>query len=489
MAWCVGRRVVCHNNDRPPPTLVSLEPGVSVRLAVRRKAELLQSKAARHMAAHNRHAVVTGGPGTGKTTMYAEFVKAEIKQGRDVIVCAPTATAASHLPDCRFNGRQFNAVTISRMILAAFWKRDAATRPGRKPRLTTVLIDEFSMANAGQIDGVHRAMTARGPDKPFRIVMGGDIQQLPPPSGASPIASEFVANLIDEGADVYRLHWNWRFQHCERMHAFNKALRARDFNASLEFAVAATLQNPRVADKHHRARHVAYTHRQLAFVNKGEHQRLLRSGARECTYWGKDGSKLVVCAGEMMVVRENVFDKEAMEYTQRNGQVGVVILDSDVDTVVVTADTLLKLRLVNGDLLNVKPKLVDGPAKAKISTFVGMVAPCTGFTAHAAQGATMAAGDTLTIDMQGIPCFELALVVLTRHPYFKQIRIINFDLAKFKRLFTLCPCGHDQRPPTAARPAVACSDAQVAQRAEWDKFVDTHVVHVPFGYAPKTSAV
>ena len=91
-------------------------------------------------------------------------------------------------------------------------------------------------------------------------------------------------------------------------------------------------------------------------------------------------------------------------------------------------------------------------------------------------------GDTLTIDMKGIPSFELCLVVLTRHPYFKQIRVINLNVDNFRRLFELCPCGHDQRATTARSPAQPCSQAKIQQRLDWIKYTDTHVVHVPFGY-------
>jgi len=496
LAWTVGRRIVAVDDDYPDPTVTEIRRGVGwfptkLRLAVRRKAQDLQSKAARHMAAHSENAVVTGGPGTGKTTMYAEFVALEIKQARDVIVCAPTATAASHLPQCKLNGRTFDAVTISRMLLPSFWKSDKAARSSRRGppvKLTTVLIDEYSMASAGHLDGIYAALTQRG--EQFRIILGGDIQQLPPPSGASPVASAFATVLMENGANVYTMKWNWRFQNCERMQAFNVALRSRDFGKAMEYLGAAAMQHPRLAGPSCRARHVAYTHRQLAIVNNAEHERLKRLGSPACTYVGGDGSRLTVCHNELMVIKANVYDSKAKQYSQRNGQTGVAIIEA-TQIVKVEASTRVSLRLANGDLLLVEPKALTpagcGSAKsAAVFTFVGMLAPCTGFTAHSAQGATMDEGDTLTIDMKGIPNFELCLVVLTRHPYFKQIRVINLDVAQFQRLFTLCPCGHDQRQVTSRIKAQPCSPARVQQRLDWIKYTETHVVHVPFGH--KTSA-
>jgi hypothetical protein len=506
--WCIRRKVVRVGKHRPRVGLTTtIKPGTTIRVAVVRSAINLQDKAARHIAAHDHHAVITGGPGTGKTWLYDELAS-KLRGSQDVIVCAPTATAAAHLPRCTFGGRTFDSVTVSRAIMPSFWKADTADRyhtqqrrsrkkaggklsdkrSRRQPRRLTVFVDEVSMVSAGQLDRLYEILLNR--KLPFRIVLGGDHNQLPPPGGLNPWASEFVAELMRINAPVYTLSYNWRFERCPKMQAFNIALRARDFSAAFELLVAAAMQHPKVSDEHHRSRYVAYTHRQLAAVNKAEHDRLVKAGANTKTYVGGDGSRITLCDGELVAIRENVYDRAAKQYSQRNGQTGVAIIRSS-DIVSVEESTKLPIRLENGDLLLVSPKdLLNSNGAASCNkrglkrralwTFVGMVEPCTGFTAHAAQGATMADGDTLTVDMHNMPNYELCLVALTRHPLFKQLRVINVDVDAFKRLFSLCPCGHDQSKPTANRPSAACSQARIDQRQAWIDYTETHVVHVPF---------
>jgi hypothetical protein len=498
--WCIRRKVVRIGKRQPNPGLnATIKSGTTIRLAEVRNAKKLQDKAARHIAAHKHHAVLTGGPGTGKTWLYDELAR-KLRGSQDVIVCAPTATAAAHLPQCTFGGRTFDSVTVSRVLMPSFWKADKADRydqqrrrlPRRstqssKPRTTTVFVDEVSMVPAWQLDRLYEILLNR--KLPFRIVLGGDHNQLPPPGGLNPWASEFVAELMRTNAPVYTLCYNWRFARCPRMQAFNTALRARDFQAAFELLSAAAMQHPKVADENHRARYVAYTHRQLATVNKAEHGRLVKAGAEVVTFVGGDGSRITLCDGELVAIRENVYDRGAQQYTQRNGQTGAAIIKTSA-IVSVTQSTKLSIRLENGDLLLVSPKELlnsdaaePGSKRGKkgraLWTFVGMVAPCTGFTAHAAQGATMADGDTLTVDMHGMPSFELCLVALTRHPLFRQLRVVNVDVAAFQRLFSLCPCGHDQGKPTANRPSTACSQARIDQRQAWIDYTETHVVHVP----------
>jgi ATP-dependent DNA helicase PIF1 len=124
---------------------------------------------------------VTGGAGTGKSTMLEHFIHSF--KGA-VAVVAPTGVAALRVHGetihkfFRFGAHAIQAEDIHLVDLR--WR-------GKYERLNVLVIDEISMVRADLMDGIDMFLRKNGPDRsrPFggvRVVMFGDPFQLPPVS-------------------------------------------------------------------------------------------------------------------------------------------------------------------------------------------------------------------------------------------------------------------------------------------------------------------
>src|SRR5690606_31841782 len=130
--------------------------------------------------------VLTGGPGTGKTTTVRAIVKAHETMGHRVALCAPTGRAAKRMSEAA--GRE--ARTIHRLLE---WNPQAGSfRLGAEEPLDAdlVLVDEASMLDvqlaASLLDAVRPDST---------LVLVGDVDQLPP-VGAGQVLRELIASGV-----------------------------------------------------------------------------------------------------------------------------------------------------------------------------------------------------------------------------------------------------------------------------------------------------
>jgi len=115
--------------------------------------------------------IITGGPGTGKTTTVRGIVAAHRKLGRNVVLCAPTGRAAKRLSEA--SGAE--AKTIHRLLewnpATASFQRDQ----DNPVEADVVLVDEASMLNLQLAERLLTAIPAQVP-----LVLVGDVDQLPP---------------------------------------------------------------------------------------------------------------------------------------------------------------------------------------------------------------------------------------------------------------------------------------------------------------------
>ncbi len=130
--------------------------------------------------------VLTGGPGTGKTTTVRALVAAQRKLSRRVLLCAPTGRAAKRLSEAT----SADAQTIHRLLeynpaTGGFHRDESAPLEA-----DVVLVDEASMLDLLLGDSLLRAI----PDG-CTLVLVGDVDQLPP-VGPGPLLRE----LLDAGA-------------------------------------------------------------------------------------------------------------------------------------------------------------------------------------------------------------------------------------------------------------------------------------------------
>jgi exodeoxyribonuclease V alpha subunit len=114
--------------------------------------------------------VITGGPGTGKTTTLRAVVKAHQNDGRQLLLASPTGRAAKRLAEV--TGEP--AVTLHRLL--EFSPRDNSfQRNAQKPlACRTLVVDEASMLDMDLFYGLIRALPPSG-----TIILVGDVDQLP----------------------------------------------------------------------------------------------------------------------------------------------------------------------------------------------------------------------------------------------------------------------------------------------------------------------
>lgn len=132
--------------------------------------------------------VLTGGPGTGKTTTLNAIITLLEEAGSKIALAAPTGRAAKRMGE--LTGRE--AKTIHR-LLEVEWgddERQFFKRNESNPLEHNVLIvDELSMLDVQLFDALLKAMTID-----CRLIMVGDVDQLPPVG-----AGNVLHDLIDSG--------------------------------------------------------------------------------------------------------------------------------------------------------------------------------------------------------------------------------------------------------------------------------------------------
>ncbi len=129
--------------------------------------------------------VVTGGPGTGKTTLVRAIVERAAAAKAEVALCAPTGRAARRLEDA--TGHE--AVTIHRLV--EWLPGEGPLRGAGYPvECDLLVVDESSMLSL-EVAAMLLDAVAEG----THVVLIGDADQLPPVGAGKPFA-----DLIDSGA-------------------------------------------------------------------------------------------------------------------------------------------------------------------------------------------------------------------------------------------------------------------------------------------------
>ena len=138
------------------------------------------------LAARQGVVILTGGPGTGKTTAVRGIVALLEKMGLDILLAAPTGRAAKRMSE--LTGRE--AQTIHRM-LGMTWSESTGevtfTKTEKEPlEADAVILDEMSMVDLTLFDALLRALRPG-----TRLVLVGDADQLPS-VGAGNVFSDLI---------------------------------------------------------------------------------------------------------------------------------------------------------------------------------------------------------------------------------------------------------------------------------------------------------
>ena len=114
--------------------------------------------------------VLTGGPGTGKTTVTRRILAQFERAGLKVALCSPTGRAAKRLAET--TGRE--ARTIHRLLEFAPAERQFRKGYDDRLQIDALIVDEASMIDIALMNALLRAL----PDT-ARLVAVGDVDQLP----------------------------------------------------------------------------------------------------------------------------------------------------------------------------------------------------------------------------------------------------------------------------------------------------------------------
>lgn len=133
--------------------------------------------------------ILTGGPGTGKTTTLNGIIKLFENEELEIALCAPTGRAAKRMSE--LTGRE--AKTVHRLLEVEWDENDrpAFKRNIRNPlECDALIIDELSMVDINLFASLLLAL-------PFgcRLIMVGDSDQLPP-VGAGNVLSDLISSKL-----------------------------------------------------------------------------------------------------------------------------------------------------------------------------------------------------------------------------------------------------------------------------------------------------
>ncbi len=127
-------------------------------------------KQAVELVATSKVLVLTGGPGTGKTTVTRRILHLLEESGLKVALCSPTGRAAKRLSEA--SGRE--AKTIHRLLGFQPGERQFKKGYDDHLELDALIVDEASMIDVVLMNALLRALPDRA-----RLVLVGDIDQLP----------------------------------------------------------------------------------------------------------------------------------------------------------------------------------------------------------------------------------------------------------------------------------------------------------------------
>lgn len=136
--------------------------------------------------------ILTGGPGTGKTTTVKGIITLMKNRGLDVALAAPTGRAAKRMSELT----GYEAKTIHRLLEVEY--REGASEPTfvhnlRNPlECDAVIVDELSMVDVTLFSALLDALPLS-----CRLIMVGDKDQLPPVGAGNVLADLIKSGLID----------------------------------------------------------------------------------------------------------------------------------------------------------------------------------------------------------------------------------------------------------------------------------------------------
>ena len=147
-----------------------------------------QKEAVRHVLT-NGVTVITGGPGTGKTTTINAILHMLEKAGEDVLLAAPTGRAAKRMSEAT----GMEAQTIHRLLEIGYMREDSNKQMFNRNEdnpleADVIIVDEMSMVDITLMNALLKAVV-----EGQRLVLIGDADQLPS-VGAGNVLKDIIAS-------------------------------------------------------------------------------------------------------------------------------------------------------------------------------------------------------------------------------------------------------------------------------------------------------
>ena len=126
------------------------------------------------MVNKNNVCVITGGPGTGKTTIIKTIIELYEKRGKKVVLCAPTGRAAKRMTEA--TGKE--AKTLHRLLeIGKIEEEDTYKNVNNEVSMLdadVVIVDEMSMVDLFLMNHLVKALY-----QGTKLILVGDVDQLP----------------------------------------------------------------------------------------------------------------------------------------------------------------------------------------------------------------------------------------------------------------------------------------------------------------------
>ena len=145
-----------------------VEKGTGVILAEEQRLAVLEAMSSGVL-------IITGGPGTGKTTTINAILRILQEEEQEVVLAAPTGRAAKRMTEAT----GMEAQTIHRLLGISFVNEDSRRQSFERDEnnpieADVIIIDETSMVDIGLMQALLRAV-----ERGSRIIFVGDVDQLP----------------------------------------------------------------------------------------------------------------------------------------------------------------------------------------------------------------------------------------------------------------------------------------------------------------------
>ena len=145
--------------------------------------------------------VITGGPGTGKTTIIHTIIQIFKSSGMEVVLAAPTGRAAKRMTETT----GIEAKTIHRMLGVAYADEDNGRQKFDKNETETIeadviIIDEVSMVDMQLFNNLLKAI-----EPGTRLILVGDANQLPSVAAGNVLKDIIKSKKINGGKQYEEL--------------------------------------------------------------------------------------------------------------------------------------------------------------------------------------------------------------------------------------------------------------------------------------------